>query len=363
MELRYFIIRRLLLLIPTLIGLTIIVFALMWSLPSNFLIAQFINPRAPNADVLRQQAIATLGIGQPIPIAYLHYLANTFTGHWGFMSTSFFRGSVLTGISIFFPNTVQLAIFASILAIIISIPLGTYIGARPNSVSDQAGRIFSLAGYAIPAFWLALVVQIVFGQGVISGNPLGVFPIQGTFSYTAINAVNPPAWLVNPELGIQMSSPTHMLLFDSLIHGDFGLAWDAFLHLVLPVITLTYGILAGILRFIRGGMIDASNQEYVKTARSKGVPERQVINRHIRKNALIPTVTVMGLLVASLLGGVVLIEDVFQYPGLGLFQINAVLGYQIYGVLGATFVFGVILIVANLVVDVIYALLDPRIRY
>ncbi|MEM0157995.1 MAG: ABC transporter permease [Thermoplasmataceae archaeon] len=363
MELRYFIIRRLLLVIPTLIGLTIIVFALMWSLPPNFLTAQFVNPRAPNADYLRQLAAQQLGIGQPLPIAYFHYLVNTFSGQWGYMNTQFFRGPVLTGISIFFPNTVQLAIFATILAVIISIPLGTYIGSKPNSLADQAGRIFSLSGYAMPAFWLALMVQIVFGKNVIYGNPLGVFPIQGTFSTSSINLLNPPSWLVNNELGVAVSSPTHMIIFDALIHGDFPLAWNAFMHIVLPVITLTYGILAGILRFVRGGMIDASNQEYVKTARSKGVPERIIIKHHIRKNALIPTITIMGLLFASLLGGVVLIEDVFQYPGIGLFGINAVLGYQIYGVMATTLIFGVILIIANLIVDIVYAVMDPRIRY
>ena len=363
MELRYFILRRLLLLIPTLLGLTIIVFALLWSLPSNFLTAQFINPRAPNASQLRIIAAQTLGIGEPIPIAYFHYLVNVFTGQWGFMNTPFYRGSVIDGIAIFFPNTVQLAIFSTILAIVVSIPLGTYIGARPNSIADQAGRIFSLAGYAMPAFWLALIVQIVFGKNVIAGNPLGIFPIQGTFSYSAINAINPPSWMINQNLGIQMSGPTHMLLFDALLHGDFTLAWNAFMHLILPVITLTYGILAGILRFIRAGMIDSSNQEYVKTARSKGVPEGITIKKHIRKNALIPTITVMGLLFASLLGGVVLIENVFQYPGTGLLGINAVLNYQIYGVLGTTFVFGLVLIIANLIVDIIYSIIDPRIRY
>lgn len=135
------------------------------------------------------------------------------------------------------------------------------------------------------------------------------------------------------------------------------------MHVVLPVITLTLSLLAGILRFLRSSMVDASNSEYIKTARAKGVPEKTVIKLHMRRNALIPTVTVLGLLFAFLLGGVVLVEDIFGYPGIGLLALSAILSGSIYGVLGTTFLFGIILVVANLFVDVVYSILDPRIRY
>ena len=366
MELRYFIIRRLLLLIPTLIGLTVIVFVLMWSLPHTFLASSFINPKAPNRQAALQAAYAQLGLNQGIVLGYLHYIANTFTGNWGYMTLSNpikYDGTVLSGIGIYFPNTIQLVIFASILSIAISIPLGTFIGSRPNSPADHAGRIFSLSFYAIPVFVLAVVFQVIFGRGVISGNPLGVFPISNTFSTSAVNLQNRPPWLVSGPGGIVLSEPTHLILFDALIHGDLPLAYNAFLHLVLPVIVLTLSLLAGILRFLRSSMVDAANSEYIKTARSKGVPEATVVKLHMRRNALIPTVTVLGLLFASLLGGVVLIEDIFGYPGIGLLALSAILSGSIYGVLGTTFLFGIILIIANLMVDVAYAILDPRIRY
>ncbi|HLH85708.1 MAG TPA: ABC transporter permease [Thermoplasmataceae archaeon] len=362
MEFKYFVIRRLLLIIPTFLGLVLLVFLIMRSFPTAQLVAAYINRKlAIPVSVQIQMAKAQLGLDYPVPVQYFYYIGALFRGDWGTMNLqNYYTGPVLQGIAYFFPNTIQLAIFATILSVLIALPLGTYIGSRPNSVSDQAGRIFSLTGYAMPAFWLGLLLQIGLGRGVISGNPVGVFPISFPYSVNLINFLNPPAW-INTSLGI--SYPTHIMLFDALIHGDFPLAFSALMHLVLPVLTLTYGILAGLLRFIRAGMVDSSNQEYVKTARSKGVPEKVIIKRHIRKNGLIPTLTVVGLLFASLLGGVVLIEDVFNYKGLGLLALNSVLDSSIYGVAGTTLVFGLILMVTNLVVDILYALYDPRIRY
>ena len=371
MELRYFIIRRLLLMIPTILGLTILVFFLLRLLPNSQLIQSYVPPNTPPAfrAQAEQKAIELLGLNHPAYIQYFYYLSNLFHGDWGFMKSAMYTGSVLHGISLYFPNTLQLAVFSIIVSVIIAIPLGTYIGARPNSAADQVGRVFSLVGYAMPAFWLALLLQVVFGKGSLPWFG-AVFPLDGTFSQSLIG-IPPPTWLVQGGTGgILVSSPTHLILIDSLIHGDFAIAWSSFLHLILPVLTLPYTLLAGILRFLRAGMVDSANQEYVKTARSKGVPESLVIKRHMRRNALLPTITVLGLLFATLLGGVVLVEIVFNYPGIGMLGVNAALGSiggtaspQIYGVMGITLIFGLILIIANLVVDVIYALLDPRIRY
>lgn len=365
MELRYFIIRRALILIPTMIGLLLFVFILMHLLPTEELTAAFVNTRAP-ANIQAEQranAISLLGLNLPLPVQFLYYVRNIFTGNWGPMAGGgAYNGEVLYLISIYFPNTIQLAFFAVILSFLIAIPIGTYIGARPNSAADQAGRVFSLTGYALPPFWLGLLLQVVLGNGVIQGNPVGIFPTHGA---VPLYIPNPPAWMFSAAgSSILVSNPTHIVLIDSLIHGDFSLFDQSFMHLVLPVLTLTYGILAGVLRFLRAGMVDSSSQEYVKTARAKGVPESMVIKRHIRKNALIPTVTVMTLLFATLLGGALLVEIVFQYPGIGLLAYHALVpSIQVFGILGTTFVFGLILIVANLIADVTYALIDPRIRY
>ncbi len=360
MELRYFIIRRLLLLIPTLLGLVLLVFFLMRAFPDSYLVSRFINTKSSvPVSVQIANAKAALGLNYPVFVQYFFYLETLFTGNWGTMSTPIYTGSVLKGIELYFPSTIQIAIFATVLSVIIAIPLGTYIGSKPNSAADQVGRVFSLGFYAMPVFMLALLLQIIFGSGILPGNPLGVFPVAGKFSPTAIPAV-PPSWF-NPSTGL--TSPTHLPLIDALIHGDWELAYSSLIYLALPVITVTLSLLAGILRFIRAGMVDASNQEYVKTARSKGVPEGMIIKRHVRKNALIPTVTILGLLFASLLGGVIVVEEVFNYIGMGVLTINAVQSISIYGVLGTTFVFGVTLMAANLIVDIAYAFIDPRIRY
>lgn len=358
MELRYFVLRRILLLIPTVIGITVLVFILLRSFPDSLLVSAYINPHSslPRAEQIKI-AEEQLGLNLPAPVQYFYYLSNLLKGDWGFV-TKPFPGPVLLGIELFMPNTVQLAIFAATLSILLAIPIGTYIGARPNSLADQTGRIFSLVGYAMPPFVLGILLILAFGQGV-SNWPGAVLPFNGVVSVpTPV-----PSWLYNEATGYIVSSPTHLVFFDALIHGNLAVARSAFLHLILPVLTLTYTILAGLLRFIRAGMVDATNQEYVKTARSKGVPENMVIKRHIRKNALIPTITVMGLLIAALLSGVVVIEILFTYHGLGWFAVTTTLDNQIYGVLDTTLVFGLILVFANLVVDIVYAFMDPRIRY
>lgn len=359
MELKYFVLRRVLLIIPTIIGITVFTFILLRSFPDSLLVSSFINPHSqvPKA-VQIANAKAQLGLNLPAPIQYFYYMANLFKGDWGFV-TKPFPISVLAGISLFMPNTIQLAIFTVILSILISIPLGTFIGSRPNTAADQAGRVFSLVGYAMPQFVLGIFLIVAFGTGL---SRIGFLPFSGIISSSSVS-IPPPAWLYNQQTGFLISSPTHLVIFDAIIHGDFGLAWNGFLHVILPVLALTYTVLAALIRFIRAGMVDATNQEYVKTARSKGVPEGMVIRRHIRKNALIPTITVMGLVIAGLLSGAVAIEILFSYYGLGWFTVQTVLNNQIYGVMDTTLVFGIILVIANLVVDIVYAFMDPRIRY
>lgn len=358
MELKYYVIRRLLLLIPTLLGLLLLTFIMLNALPQSYLIQQFIPHKVLSQTQINNYktlAINTLGLNYPTPVQFLIYVNSIIHGNWGYMypnfsgGTSFYSGPVLAGILEYFPVTLELAIFAIIFSIILAIPLGTYIGSKPNSTSDQVGRVFSLSGYAMPTFFLALLLQLIaspFFPQYITG--------QGYPKYTKYSFI---------QNGV--SQPTHMLVFDALLHGDFSLALSAFGHLILPVLALSYGLLAGLLRFIRAGMVDAANQEYVKTARAKGVPEKQVLKRHIRKNALLPSITVFGLVFSSLLGGVVVIEEVYGINGLGKFGLSTLAnGYiQFFGILGTTLFFGIVLVLANLIVDILYAFMDPRIRY
>ncbi len=359
MELKYYIIRRLLVLIPTLLGLLLLTFIMLDALPQHYLTAQFLSQRANSTQRAAEiaQARIALGLNYPTPVQFLFYINNLIHGNWGFMYPSgfgaFYTGPVLSGILLYFPLTLEIALFSVLFSILVAIPIGTYIGSKPNSVSDQVGRIFSLSGYAMPTFFLAIALKI-------AANPYFPSYISGQ-GYPTFSTL---PWIQSIS-GTEVSTPTHMLVIDSLLHGDFSLALTAFGHLILPVVALSYGFLAGLLRFIRAGMVDASNQEYVKTARAKGVPEKQILRKHIRKNALLPSITVFGLVFSSLLGGAVVVEDIFSLDGLGRFALSAVAGgnIQFYGIVGTTLFFGIILVLANLIVDVVYAFMDPRIRY
>ncbi len=362
MRLSYFVIRRLLLMIPVLVGLSILLFMLMSVVPDQILESQLLNPQSGvPINIQLQNAKIQLGLNYPKPVQYIFYMNNLIHGNLGYMDSGFYSGSVSTGIIEFFPNTIQLVIISLVVSLLIAIPLGTYIGKNPGSIADHAGRIFSLTGFAIPTFWLGLLLQMVFGKGVLN-LPVSVLPISGVISASALP--NPiPEWLVNPGTGVFLSNPTHLILIDALIHGDLPLVGSAIQHLILPVITLSYALIAGILRFVRAGIIDASRQEFVKTARAKGVPEDKVLKLHVRKNGLIATITVVGILLADLLGGVVLVEQVFEYPGMGLLSVNAAIYFQIYGVLGTSLFFGFTLMIVILITDIVYAFIDPRIRY
>ncbi len=362
MKIRYFIIRRLVLMVPTLIGLTLFTFVLLYSLELTHetqLVSQYINPHSKDIAAQLRKAKIALGLNLSFPQQYILFLERLVNGTWGFFPTQFpmFGGlPVLEGIEKSLPNTVQLAFFATLLSVILSIPIGTYIGARPNSVSDNVGRVFSLVGYAFPVFVLGILLQLLFSRAGVVPRLIGVtgLPIGGTMP----TFTSPPSWF---RAGT--TYPTHIPILDGMLNGDFSFSWGAFIYVILPVLTITYGLLAGLLRFIRSGMVDSLSQEYVKTARSKGVPESWVIRTHVRRNAMIPAITVMVLAFATLLGGVVVVEDIFSYHGMGLLALNSVLDFAPYGVLSTTFFFGIIIVIANLVVDVIYALLDPRIRY
>ncbi len=384
MELKYFILRRSLVIIPTLMGLTVITFILLWGLGPE-LIYRGINsspkvniPLSQQALILSQNGFSAAVVNGKLvftnPIGmYFNFVSDLFRGNWGYIIGQPLTAPTLQAIEFYFPNTIQLAVGATVMALLIAMPLGTYIGARPNSASDQVGRIFSLSGYALPAFWLGLVLIVLFGNngtagfgnGTSGNTPVGIIPYLNIFPYfgngTEFLSTTAPKGFFSSTFG--QTLPTHIFLIDSLIAGKLNYFVIALAHMVLPVATVTYGVLAGILRFIRAGMVDASGQEFVKTARAKGVPEGQVIKKHIRKNALLPTVTVLGLLISGLLGGVVTVEIVFNYKGIGWLAVQAALNYQAWGILAITFLFGIILMVTNLIVDVVYAFMDPRIRY
>ena len=351
MRLLLYVARRLLLLIPTLIGVTLITFALSRAVGVNQLVESYINPRSPiPRDVQIQNAVRLLHLDEPVPLQYVYYLGNLLRGDWGFTNTPVYQGAVVPAILLFFPPTVELAISSTILATLLGIPLGTLSAVKKDRWPDHITRIVAFSGYSIPLFWLAVILQII----AVSFFP--DLPIKGQVSEGILSG---RTWAVGS--GVFDSRPTHILILDAAINGDWEIFWDAVRHLILPTLTLGFGVLGVILRMVRSGMVDAMNQDYVRTARSKGVPEGVVIRRHVRRNAMLPVTTVVGLLFAGLLGGVVLVEDVFTWNGIGRWATVAIIHHDIAAILATTLIFALFLILVNLIVDIVYAYLDPRI--
>jgi len=360
MRLILYVVRRLLILVPTLLGVTIITFVLSHAPGPNLAVAVYCTPRLGACTIdnpLLKPIVDQFHLRDPLPVQYAYYLIGLLNGDWGY-TTSAVRGGmpVTQAITIFFPQTIELAITSTALATLIGIPTGTISALRKDKLSDHATRIFALVGYSIPFFWLGLLLQIL---------AISLFPeweITGGYSFSSMDpSTQPWAFVIVGETPLLFSQPTHFLVLDAAIHGSGSVFIDALKHLVLPTVTLTIGVLGVILRMVRSGMVDSMNQDYVKTAWSKGLPDWVVTRVHIRRNALLPAVTVVGLLFAGLLGGVVLVEDVFAWKGIGYWATQAVLQFDPGGVMGTTLIFAVFLVLINLIADVMYAYLDPRI--
>ncbi|HMK94918.1 MAG TPA: ABC transporter permease [Candidatus Limnocylindrales bacterium] len=351
MRLWVYVIRRLLLLIPTLIGLTFIVFILSHVSGTNIILSEYINPRLTGAarTLLIQKLTSEFHLNQPIYVQYFYWLYQILQGNWGVTNTPIFSGSVTTAITLFFPNTIMIALVASILIWVIGVPLGVYSAVNRDSPGDHALRIGSFTLYAMPIYLIGVVLIILVGVY------LKILPFSGVVNPVLVSAL---PWYVN---GI--SYPTHIILIDAIIHGAWGVAWDAFLHLILPSVTLALAIIASMIRILRSSMLEVLDQDYIRLARSKGTPEQSVINLHARKNALLPVITLFGYTVAGLLGGVVVVETIFDFPGIGYWTTQALLVSDVGGIMASALLFGLVLVFANLIVDLIYAFVDPRIRY
>ena len=338
MKMYQFVIRRLLLLIPVLIGVSIIVFALtrMTGDPA----AAYINPKMTPAQI--EAVKEQYHFNDPAYIQYFYWLNGVVHGDWGW-STSVGE-PVTQAIGQFFPATFELTVFAMVFAVIIGVALGTTSAIRRNKPFDHTTRVVSLIGVSLPIFVLGLILIYLFAYS------WPIFPQGGRFSDSYIFA---PGGI--PHI-------TGFLLIDSAWVGNFQLFGDALWHLILPAITLAFSTIAVITRIMRNSMLEVLGLDYVKTARAKGLPEKTVTRKHARKNAMIPTTTVIGLAFGGLLGGAVLTESIFNWPGLGRYSTQAIGGQDIPAILGFVLITAIIYVLVNLVVDVLYAYLDPRVR-
>jgi peptide/nickel transport system permease protein len=233
----------------------------------------------------------------------------------------------------------ELAVASAIVAVALGLALGTYAGARRNRLPDHLTRIFSISGASMPLFWFAILLLIVFWVN------LGWFPVGRS----------------TPEIFARIAHPTSLYTVDAVLSGDMGALLDALWHLALPALTLGYGATAIIARMMRSSLVEELQEDYVDAARAKGLPERLVLRRHARRNALIPTVTVIGLTFGFLLQGTVVAEIIFRWPGLGRWMADAVLRGDQATIMAYVMFTSVLFLAVNLVVDVIYAYLDPRV--
>jgi peptide/nickel transport system permease protein len=260
-------------------------------------------------------------------------------GDFGYSLTS--HRPVSADLKDYLPATIELTVAAMIMIVAVGIPLGVVSAVWPGSIVDQVGRAVSITGSAVPAFWLGLMAQLaLFDQ-------LGWFPAGGRLDQNTA----PPSHI------------TGLYTLDSLLTGHFGLFVQSIYYVLLPAAVLGYGSLAVLTRMVRASMLEVLAQDYVRTARSKGLPKRMVVLRHALRNALLPATTVMGLQVGYLLGGALLVEDIFAWPGIGRYATDATLALDYNAIMAITLVAALIYVLVNLAVDILYTVIDPRVTY
>ena len=337
MRLSRYIVKRLLLLIPVLIGVSIIIFTL--SRMTGDPAAAYINDKMSEQQI--QQVYEKYHFDEPLVNQYWYWAKGILQGDWGWSKIA--MQPVDEAILYRFPVTLELTILSMALGIPIGITLGTMTALRKDKAFDHVVRVISLIGVSIPVFWLALILQYVFFY------QLNLLP--------AINIYNPVEYSA-----ADIPHITNFLIIDSLLVGNFGLFIDHIAHMVMPAVTLSFGIIAILIRIQRNSMLEVLNLDYIKTARAKGLPEKTVINKHARRNALIPTTTVIGLSFGASLGGAVLTENIFALPGLGKWSANSITHFDSTSILGFVLFIALVYSLVNLVVDIMYAYLDPRVK-
>jgi peptide/nickel transport system permease protein len=337
-----YIIRRLLVLPLVMFGLSVLIFGMLMMLDPVERAALYVSNIPKNPDAI-QAIIDKYGLNQPIYIQYGRWLDNVLQGNLGWSKTA--QMPVTQAIMTYFPATLELALWSFAPIMVIGTWLGVEAAIHHDSFIDQSARVFSIIGYSFPTFVFGLLVLMIFYAD------LQWFP-PGRLSVWASQVVSSSGF----------HTYTGMYTVDGLLNGRPDVSFDAFRHLILPALTLAYVDWALILRVTRSSMLEVLNQDYVRTARAKGLPDQQVVNGHARPNAMIPIVTIGGLLMVGLLNGVVITETVFNYHGMGLLAANSALNFDAVSVLGIALLAGAVLVVANLVVDVLYRYLDPRIE-
>ncbi len=332
-----FIVRRLLLLIPILLGLTLLLFVFIHLLPGDPALA-ILGERATPQNYARVRA--ALGLDQPLYAQYLSYMGGIL--HFDLGHSFITNRDVVNDFLQRFPATLELSIAAMIFAVSAGIPLGMWSAKHRGTWMDGLGTVGSLIGISIPIFFLGLMLKYVFAI------QLHILPDSGRLDLATYGSI--------PRV-------TNFLLIDTLLAGSLGGFWSALRHLILPALALGTIPLAIIMRITRASVVEVLNEDYVRTARAKGLPGRVVDGRHVLRNALLPVITVIGLQTGLLFGGAILTETIFAWGGVGRWLYDAMTTRDYQVIQSGVLMLALIFVLVNLVVDVGYALLNPRIRY
>ena len=321
--------------IPVLLGVSIVVFFMVRAIPGDP--AQLLLGQQATQEQV-QQVRQNMGLDKPVIVQYGIFLADALRGDLG---DSIVTGRpVTTELLARFPATLELTMFAMLVAVLVGVPVGVISAVKQYSWLDKFTSVLALTGISMPIFWLAMILIVIFFVN------LGWLPFPGRLS-----------------TGYAVTSITGLVLVDSLLTLNFPAFWDGLKHLIMPAIALGTIPMAIIMRMTRSSMLEVMGEDYVRTARAKGVVPWRVIFKHALRNAMLPTVTVIGLQVGLLMGGAVITETIFSWPGVGQIAYDSV-NRRDYAMIQGVVLYGAALFVlVNLFVDVLYAVLDPRVRY
>lgn len=333
-----YIARRFLLSLLALAGVSLVTFLLAWVVPSNPAI-RWVGPKATPEQVAR--ARVELGLDAPVHVRYLKYMRNFLRGEWGTSIRS--HQPVLRDIATYLPATVELLLCGMFIAVLLGIPLGVISAAKANSAIDHVIRVLSLAGVAVPTFWLGMLFQLLFFKY------LRLLPLGGRIDTVTM--------VLSPVREI-----TGFYLLDALITGNFTAFKSSLIHIILPALTLSVYPLGLAVRMTRATMLEVLGEDFIRTARACGLSEVHVLFAHALRNALGPVLTVLALSFAYSLTGTFLIESIFNWPGLGNYTAKAIPSADYPAIMGITLLVAVFYITLNLLVDISIAFLDPRIR-
>lgn len=336
-----FIIRRLAQLPLVMFALSVLVIGLTQLLTPEQRAAPYI--RSDQQAARLESIIRDRGLDQPFPVQYGKWLNSTLHGDLGFSKAS--GKDVTATIAERMPNTIELTLFTAVPILLVGILLGTLAALHKDKWIDQLIRVFVTIGYSLPSFVLGIVMLAVFYAY------LGWFPGAGQLD------------IMNQFSVGDMKRYTGMLATDAILNGKWNIAWDVIRHMILPATTLIIILSASILMVMRNNMLEVLSSDYVRTARAKGLAEKVVNNKHARRNALLPIVTQGGFLVVGLLGGSMITESIFAYPGIGQWFLQSAQQLDIAGVMGFTLLSALLVVVMTTVIDILYGVVDPRVRF